>query len=145
MLTVSVAFMDNLEPKFPSQVFIAALRDTVGSKPVQWVAVHDIGVFAKLAFESPDKFNHKAIGLAGDELTIAQLDQAFKNKTTQGMAGTFWALGAFLKLVIGELGLMINWFGSEGYKANIPELKKLYPGLMNMETWIEKESPFPKK
>lgn len=137
--------MDNLEPKFPSQVFIAALRDTLGGKAVQWVATHDIGVFAKLAFEDTAKFNHKAIGLAGDELTVPQLDQAFQNKTNQGMAGTFWALGAVLKLVIGELGLMINWFGSDGYKADIPALKKMHPGLMNMETWIEKESPFPKK
>jgi len=140
-----VAFMDNLEPGFPTQVFMAAMRDTLGSRPNQWIATSDIGVFAKLSFESPEKYNHKAIGLAGDELTQEQLSQAFKNKTGQAMDGTFWFLGSFLKYMVTELGTMINWFGSDGYKVNIPELKKMHPGLMDMETWIEKKSNFTTK
>ena len=134
--------MDNLAPGFPTQVFMAALRETLGQKSMQWVATADIGVFAKLAFESPDKYNHKAIGLAGDQLTFAQLSQAFKNATGNPMDGTFWFLGSFLKYMVTELGTMINWFGSDGYKANIPELKKMHPGLMNMETWIKEKSTF---
>ncbi|KAK0267527.1 hypothetical protein LTR35_016257 [Friedmanniomyces endolithicus] len=140
-----VAFMDNLAPGFPTQVFMAAMRDTLGSKPNQWIATSDIGVFAKLAFQSPKEYNHRAIGLAGDELTSAQLSQAFKNKTGQPMDGTFWFLGSFLKYMVAELGLMINWFGSDGYKANIPELKKMHPGLLTLEEWIEKKSAFTTK
>ena len=134
--------MDNLQPGFPTQVFMAAMRDTLKGKPNQWIATADIGVFAKLAFESPEKFNHRAIGLAGDELTHDQLSQAFKNKTGNGLDGTFWFLGSILKHLVGELGTMIDWFGSKGYKANIPELRKMHPGLMDMETWIENESNF---
>ena len=137
--------MDNLAPGFPTQVFMAAMRDTLGTKPNQWIATHDIGIFAKLAFESPDKFNHKAIGLAGDELTSEQLSQAFQNTTGSRMDGTFWFLGSFLKYMVAELGTMINWFGSDGYRANISELKKMHPDLMNMETWIAQKSAFPAK
>ncbi|TKA83377.1 hypothetical protein B0A55_01016 [Friedmanniomyces simplex] len=140
-----VAFMDNLAPGFPTQVFMAAMRDTLGSKPNQWIATSDIGVFAKLAFQSPEKYNQRAIGLAGDELTSQQLSQAFKNKTGQPMDGTFWFLGSFLKYMVTELGTMINWFGSEGYKADIPELKKMHPGLLSMEEWIETKSAFTTK
>ncbi|KAK1071077.1 hypothetical protein LTR74_003726 [Friedmanniomyces endolithicus] len=140
-----VAFMDNLAPGFPTQVFMAAMRDTLGNKPNQWIATSDIGVFAKLAFQSPQEYNHRAIGVAGDELTSAQLSQAFKNKTGQPMDGTFWFLGSFLKYMVAELGLMINWFGSDGYKANIPELKKMHPGLLTLEEWIEKKSAFTTK
>ena len=137
--------MDNLAPGFPSQVFMAALRDTLGEKPLQWVATADIGEFARLAFESPEQYNHKAIGLAGDELNPKQISQAFQNKTGAGLDGTFWFLGSFLKYMVTELGTMINWFGAEGYKANIPELRKMHPGLMSMETWIEKKSAFTTK
>ncbi|TKA22484.1 hypothetical protein B0A50_07949 [Salinomyces thailandicus] len=140
-----VAFMDNLAPGFPTQVFMAAMRETLGSKPNQWIATKDIGIFAKLSFESPQKFNQKAYGLAGDELTHQQLSKAFENKTGQPMDGTFWFLGSVLKYMVAELGTMINWFGSDGYKANIPELKKMHPGLMDLETWIEKESAFTTK
>lgn len=134
--------MDNLQPGFPSQVFMAAMRDTLGPKPNQWIAVHDIGIFARLAFSSPGQYNHRAIGLAGDELTSQQLSKAFQNKTGQPMDGTFWFLGAILKYMVGELGTMINWFGNDGYKANIPELKKMHPGLMDLETWIATKSNF---
>merc|ERR1711977_407576 len=78
-----VAFMDNLAPGFPTQVFMAAMRETLGSKPNQWIAVKDIGIFAALAFKNPQQYNHKAIGLAGDELTHQQLSQAFEKKTGQ--------------------------------------------------------------
>ncbi|KAL1589202.1 hypothetical protein WHR41_02236 [Cladosporium halotolerans] len=137
-----VAFMDNLAPGFPSQVFMAALRDTLGDKPLQWVATADIGVFAKLAFTSPQEYNHKALGLAGDELNPAQISEVFKEKTGNGLDGTFGFLGSFLKYMVAELGVMINWFGAEGYKADIQGLKKRHPGLMDMGTWIEKESAF---
>lgn len=139
---IIVAFMDNLLPGFPSRVFMAALRDTLDGKPLQWVAVRDIGVFASLAFQSPKEYNHRAIGLAGDELTVDQLSTAFKNQTGSSLDGTFWALGAFLKYMVADMGKMVNWFGAEGYGADIEGVKKMHPGMMDMETWISKESKF---
>ncbi|KAF2722511.1 NAD(P)-binding protein [Polychaeton citri CBS 116435] len=137
-----VAFMDNLAPGFPAKVFTAALRDTLGPKPMQWVATADIGEFVRLAFEKPDEYKNKALGLAGDELTMAQFATAFKNKTGTPLEGTFWFLGSFLKYMVVELRLMIDWFGSDGYKADIPGLKKKHPGLLDLETWIETKSAF---
>ncbi|KAK5114109.1 hypothetical protein LTR62_002678 [Meristemomyces frigidus] len=137
-----VAFMDNLQPGFPTQVFMAAMRDTLGTKPNQWIATHDIGVFASLAFSQPSTYNHRALGLAGDELTPQQLSQAFKNATGKPMDGTFWFLGGVLKYMVAELGTMINWFGSDGYRADIAARRKEYPGLMDLETWIRTKSAF---
>jgi len=134
--------MDNLAPGFPTQVFMAALRDTLGEKKLQWVATSDIGEFAKLSFENPEEYNKKAIGLAGDELNPAEISKAFQNATGSSMDGTFWFLGSFLKYMVAELGTMINWFGSDGYKANIPQLKKMHPGLLDMESWIKQKSAF---
>jgi uncharacterized protein YbjT (DUF2867 family) len=141
-ISLPVAFMDNLAPGFPTQVFMAALRDTLGDKALQWVATSDIGTFAKLAFCSPQEYNHKALGLAGDELNPAQISEVFKEKTGSGLDGTFGFLGSVLKYMVTELGVMIGWFGTDGYKADIQALKKMHPGLMDMKTWIEKESAF---
>ncbi|KAF2774450.1 putative NmrA-like family domain-containing protein 1, partial [Teratosphaeria nubilosa] len=132
-----VAFMDNLAPGFPTQVFMAAMRDTLGSKSNQWVATHDIGQFVQLALENPQQYNHKALGLAGDELTCTQLSDVFEKTTGNRLDGTFWFLGSCLKYMVAELGTMITWFGSDGYKVKINELKKLHPGMMDMETWIK--------
>jgi hypothetical protein len=140
----TVAFMDNLKPDFQTRVFVAALRDNLLTKPLQWIAVADIGVFARRAFENPSQHNHKAIGLAGDELTISQFSKVFEEKTGQPFSGTYGVISSLLRFMVTELRLMIDWFASDGYGANIAELRKAHPGLMDLGTWIEKKSAFPK-
>lgn len=141
-----VAFMDNLEPGFPSKVFMTAVHNTLGdNKPLQWVATSDIGFFAAQAFAKPEEWNHKALGLAGDELTVPGLNKAFENATGTPLGTTFSFLGSALMWGVTELGHMIGWFGSDGYKADISNLRKIHPDLMNMETWIQKNSAFTSK
>jgi uncharacterized protein YbjT (DUF2867 family) len=115
-----VAFMDNLQPGFPTKVFLTALHNHLGdAKPLQWVATADIGFFAAQAFSHPEEWNHKARGLAGDELTFPQISKAFQNATGSPAATTFWGLGSVLTYMVTELGHMIGWFASEGYSADI--------------------------
>ncbi len=46
-------------------------------KPLQMIAVDDIGAFAALAFRRPDDFVEQALELAGDELTMPEVAEAF--------------------------------------------------------------------
>lgn len=124
------------------QVFMAALRDTMKGKSVQWVATHDIGQFAAMAFAKPDEFRHKAIGLAGEELNVDGLARAFKNTTGSDAIATFGFLGSVLRYMVTELAVMMDWFKSDGYKADIAKLKQMHPKLMDFETWIKQESKF---
>lgn len=139
------AFMDNLSPGFPAKVFLAAMRDTLGDKPLQWIASSDIGAFAKMVFEKPTEWNHRALGLAGEEQTVQQLCEKVERKSGVSVQPTYWIFGALLKRMVNEMGLMLDWFGSDGYKSDIPKLRSIYPALMDFEMWLEKESPFPKK
>lgn len=140
-----VAFMDNLAPGFPHKVFLTAMRDTLNGKSNQWVATSDIGWFVANAFEKPEEWNHKAVGLAGDELTFDQQSKAFESKTGYPAGTTFSFLGQTLKYMVTDLGLMLDWFGSDGYKADIPKLRKINPNMMDFETWLVKSSSFPTK
>jgi uncharacterized protein YbjT (DUF2867 family) len=139
-----VAFMENLDTGFQAKVFVAALRNYLGEsvKSLQWVSVVDIGVFTAKAFGEPQKWNHKAVGLAGDELTMEQLDQAFVKVTGSPAPTTYWFLGSALTTAMKEVWLMLRWFASYGYKADIEELRREYPGLLTMEEWLAKRSPF---
>ena len=92
--------MDNLAPGFPTQVFMAALRDTLGDKALQWVATADIGTFAKLAFCSPQEYNHKALGLAGDE-------HSWENPTPIPHFASKHEIEHHLKDTAGEMGWTI--------------------------------------
>ncbi|KAI3320404.1 NAD(P)-binding protein [Xylariaceae sp. AK1471] len=140
-----VAFMDNLAPGFPTKVFMAVLRNWLGNKPVQWVATSDIGVFAAKAFINPTCWNHRAIGLAGDELNFDQISKAFENATGYPVPVTYWFFGSALIWMVTELALMIGWFVSDGYRADVKACRSEYPEMLTMEKWLIKQSPFETK
>ncbi|KAF2278613.1 NmrA family protein-like protein [Westerdykella ornata] len=137
-----VAFMDNLEPGFAPKVFLAALKNTLGEKPVQWVSIQDIGLFAANAFHDPERYNKRAIGLAGDDLTFDQLSERFKKVLGHGAPVTFGLLGRALLLAVPEMKTMLNWFRDEGYGVDIEELRKEEPKLTDFETWLREQSKF---
>ncbi|KAF5003096.1 hypothetical protein FDECE_10331 [Fusarium decemcellulare] len=134
-------FMENLAPGFAGKVFLTLLRDTMKEKPLQWIATKDIGYFAAEAFYNPSAWNKRAVGLAGDELTFSQLSQAFTNATGRPAGTTLGLLGTALKYGVPEMGTMVNWFKEDGYKANMPEIRRLHPTATTMEAWLKK-SPF---
>ena len=138
-----VAFMDNLVPGFQSRVFLASLESTFDTgKTLQWIAVRDIGIVAAKAFAEPDRFNGKAIGLAGDDLTIEQTSEAFRGATGKALTPALPVFGKVLKWFFVELRLMIDWFGEEGYGVDIAALKQIHPNVIDLKTWIIEDSPF---
>lgn len=140
-----VAFMDNLVPSFPSKVFMAAMHNWMGNKSNQWIATSDIGIFAAKAFTEPELWSQRAVGLAGDELTFSELSRAFQHTTGHPVPEAHWVFGSLLTFMVVELKLMIGWFSSDGYKADIGACRRDHPGLLTMEEWLRKESLFPMK
>ncbi|RYO80456.1 hypothetical protein DL764_009896 [Monosporascus ibericus] len=137
-----VAFMDNLVPGFPNRVFMAAMHNWMGDKPNQWIATSDIGIFATKAFVEPERWNRKAVGLAGDELTFRELGAAFEKVTGRSVPEAHWIFGSVLTFMVTELRLMIAWFASDGYKADTKSRRREHPELLTMEEWLRKESLF---
>ena len=138
-----VAFMDNLEPGMQTRVFLAALKITVpAQKKIQWIAARDIGIVAAKAFTEPESFAERAIGLAGNEMTLAELSETFGVTTGKALTPTWSLFGYLLKWFVAELGAMVDWFGQEGFGVDIKELRKIHPGLTDLKTWIAEESAF---
>lgn len=138
-----VIFMDNFQPGFFGNVFLTVLRDTMQEKPLQLIATRDIGHFAAEAFHDPAKWNGRALGLAGDELTFSELSRVFEKVTGNPAQTTFSLFGKALKYGVSEIGVMVDWFKSDGYNANVSEAKKIHPGVTTMESYL-KESAFVK-
>lgn len=138
------AFMDNIQPGFGLKVFMAAWRERLQDKPLQMVAVQDIGRAAARAFLNPQQYAGKAIGLAGDEVTFQQMEDIFKQKLGHGTGATYGFLGNAFLWGVKEFGVMMNWFKTDGYGVNIPQLRQVDPQLMDLGTWLEKKSSFPR-
>lgn len=135
-----VAFMDNLVPGFPTKVFLAALRDTLNGKSLQWISVQDIGIFGARAFREIEKWNARAEGLAGDDLTMDEMSGCFQRAIGSPVPATYGMFGSALKWAVTEVNLMITWFGAEGYGAEIEKLRKEEPKLCDFETWLRERS-----
>jgi len=135
-----VAFMDNLAPGFATKVFLAALRDTLRGKPLQWVSVEDIGLFGARAFREHEKWNARAEGLAGSELTMDELSDCFEKAVGIPAPATYGVFGSALMYMVTEMKVMVNWFADEGYGVDIAQLKQEEPKLCDFETWLRERS-----
>ncbi len=136
-----VFFMDNFNsPNFRPAILQGTLTLTLALRPartMQMIAVDDIGGFAALAFEKPREFIGRAFELAGDELTMPQVAEAFSRvlgRTVRFVEQPIEQVRSFNK----EYAVMFEWFNREGYKADIAALRALYPGLHNFQAWLDK-------
>ncbi len=132
------AFMENYnrsKPQILNGTYVG--RGLRPEKGVQNIAVEDIAVFAALAFENPKEYVGKTIELSGDELTESQIAETFAKvigrpvKLAPPTPGQSW-------MSEDEAKAMFNFFNGEGYDADIPALRKLYPGLLTLEQWLRK-------
>lgn len=140
-----VAFMDNIKPAFTTKVFFAGWQSALGEKPLQLVAVSDIGRAGAQAFINPAKYNKRAIGLAGDEVNLGQMSKVFEKVTGAPVPITYGFLGSAFLWGVKEMGLMMRWLKEYGYGADVEGCRKTYPGMIDFETYLRNQSGYPKK
>ncbi|HVN53980.1 MAG TPA: NmrA/HSCARG family protein [Anaerolineaceae bacterium] len=104
-------------------------------KKTQIVAVEDIAAFVALALAHPEDFLGKTIELAGDELTEPQIAETLSRVIGRPvqLARRSAPEGAAPDP---EMVAMYNFFNGKGYDADIPTLRRLYPGLHTFEQWL---------
>ena len=133
-----VAFMENYNWS-RAQILNGAFIG-MGARPekgLQLIAVEDIGVFVALVFANRNQYLGRTLELAGDELTELQIADTFTKVIGRPVT---------LNLPSHEVGrqpdeemiAMFNFFNGQGYDADIPALRKLHPGLLNLEQYLRK-------
>ncbi|MFQ5795163.1 MAG: NmrA/HSCARG family protein [Candidatus Bipolaricaulia bacterium] len=135
-----VFFMENFNASdFRSMILGGTLMLALRSdKPLQMIAVDDIGAFATLAFENPEEFIGKATEIAGEEITMPQAAELFSrviDRPVQFVEMSIERLRGFNE----EYAVMFEWFNDEGYQADLPALRALHPQLTTFETWLSKD------
>jgi uncharacterized protein YbjT (DUF2867 family) len=130
-----VSFMDGLQARGVRSIALSILAGALGpDKPLQLIAVRDIGIFARLALEQPDDFLGTAIEIAGDQRTVGQIAAALRRAT--GARVPYLRLPRALLRLLGPEATMFDWFGEAGYQADIPALRRLHPGLLTLDAWL---------
>ncbi|KAH0544302.1 hypothetical protein FGG08_001565 [Glutinoglossum americanum] len=141
------AFFENVTPNFFGKIFAAAWKwQLPPSKPLQLVSCTDIGFFAAQAFANPEQWHNRSLSLAGDELTFTEASEIFKEVTGEpaGLPVTYWFLQWALVSMVKNLKTMFKFFAEMGYAADVGELRKMNPKMLDWKAWLQ-QSAFAKK
>jgi uncharacterized protein YbjT (DUF2867 family) len=137
-----VFFFDNITPDFFGRFVVTAWDAYLQGKPLQCIAVSDIGYFAAQAFLNPAEYRNRCLSLAGDVLTYEHMQETMKRKTGREAPTTFRVVCYAVMWMVKEMRAMFEWFYAHGYRADIPRLREMHPGLKDFEKWLEEDSQF---
>ncbi|KAL8907636.1 MAG: hypothetical protein Q9207_001288 [Kuettlingeria erythrocarpa] len=143
-----VAFYENLTPDFLGKGFVAMWRLNGFDHKLQMISTTDIGKVAAEALHKAEseEYHNKAISLAGDEISPNEAASIFKEETGKEIPSTFAFLGRGLRIMLKEqLGIMFDWFVTDGFGADIGALRKRYPFMTDFRTWVRTESAWKQK
>ncbi len=121
-----VFFMENFAspwflPAIKSGKLVLPLR---ADRPLQMIALADIGEFAAAAFLRPKEFIGQAIDLAGDEMTLPEAMQLLSKASGKKIGYEQLPDEQSEKAFGYDFAVMFRWFDEVGYSVNIPVLQK---------------------
>lgn len=133
-----VAFMDNfgtyaVPPLVEGEIVVAwpPKADT----RIQLIAAEDIGVIAAKVFADPERFIGEKVKIAGDELSMTEMAQAFA--TVTGTPARYEESDIEqVRAYSDDLAHMYEFFEKKGFQADLDEVRALHPGLRSLEDWI---------
>jgi uncharacterized protein YbjT (DUF2867 family) len=105
-------------------------------KPLQQVAVEDIGAFAAIAFENPDRWIGREVDLAGDEQSMTEIADTFSRVIGREVSYYQVPWDQFEEQVGEEVTLNSRWMNDVGYEADIAALRQEYPELTSFERYL---------
>lgn len=131
-----VFFMDNFLRQPMRAVLLALMRSYIpDGRTLQMISVDDIGRWVARALTDPEGTIGRAVEIAGDELTRAQIVAAMRRHGWS--AGLTFPIPRFLfRPIPRDIRMMFDWFGVEGYSADIGSLKRQGAGFMTFDGWL---------
>ena len=131
-----VFFMHNWEG-MRERIFEGVLEGPLDpGKPLQQLAVDDLGAFAAMAFVDPERWIGREVDIAGDELAMSETARIFGQVIGREVRYAQIPWDKFRQTAGNEISRMYEWFDEEGYEADISALRKEYLGLTNLEQYL---------
>jgi len=104
--------------------------------PLRMIATRDIGAFAAIAFDRPERFLDQRVEIAGDALTGPAIAETFGR--AGGVPARFQQLPIErLRAFDQEVAKMFEWFNARAADGlDFSALRARHPGLMTLQTWL---------
>ena len=134
----TTAFCANFPKRSSIISFLAfGLFDSaLNGKKLQFISVDDIGHVSADVLVKPSDHLGKIIQLAGDELTINDVQEAYGR--VQGYKPwKVWLPSLTLRLLPNDFRLMFEWFYHSGFEVDINKLKSEFTYVKSFEEWLK--------
>lgn len=132
-----VFFMENWGTYAREAILAGTLPQPLDpDRSLQQVSVDDVGVFAAMAFDRPEKWVGREMELAGEELTMLQTAEVFSRVLRREVRYVQVPWGDFREAAGEEMMLMYEWFNSRGYEADIEACRREHPQMKTLEQVI---------
>jgi uncharacterized protein YbjT (DUF2867 family) len=105
-------------------------------KPFQQVAVEDVGAFAAIAFDNPDRWIGREVDLAGDEQSMTEIADTFGRVIGREVSYYQVPWDQFEEQMGEEVTVNYRWFNDVGYEADIAAVQQEYPELTTFERYL---------
>ncbi|AYF75260.1 NmrA/HSCARG family protein [Nocardia yunnanensis] len=134
-----VSFMDNFatynRPTRDGDHLVLALA-VPPQQPMPLIAISDIGRYAAVVFEQPEKFLHRTVDLAGDNPTPVQIAETLARAaglTPRTVQVPVEQISAFDE----QVGKMFAYFNSHPEPpVDVAALRADLPDLLSLEAWV---------
>ena len=132
-----VFFMDNLLQPWMTQPGKIAMA-MPGTRPLQQIAVADIGAFATAIIERRETVFGRRFDIAGDELTGDEAAAILSKATGQTLRYEGFSPD-FLRAQSEDMALMFEWFDTTGYAVDIAGLRRDFTDIAwhDLEGWAQ--------
>jgi uncharacterized protein YbjT (DUF2867 family) len=104
---------------------------------MQMEAVDDIGAFVGSAFEHPGKWIGRTFEIAGDELSMTQIVEAFSRILGHEVKYVQLSWDEFRKRIDPAHFKMFEWFDKEAHHVDVPAVRRELPSLQTFEHWLQ--------
>ena len=102
----------------------------------QWIAASDIGFFVAEAFDHPDEWKGVTLEIAGDELTVGELQALLSEAFGRQVVHVQPDWETFEAEAGEEIALMYRWFVDPGYSVDVEGLRERYPNLTTVPEFL---------
>ena len=106
-------------------------------RPLQMIAVTDIGGFVALVFDDAGRFRSEALELAGDEVSMSQAARMISQHLGEPVEYAEMPMDEH-RAQSPESADMFAWFIRAGYQADIAALRQMYPPLLTFGEWLDR-------
>lgn len=129
------AFAENFDTFMFRTVMLSMMKTYLrDDQRMQLASARDVGWFAAEAFEQPDRYVGQAIEIAGDAVTRHEAAAALRKAGRTPVV--MFTLPRFMLAKLPEdFRLMFEWIAREGFRADLPALRSVHPGLLTLPAW----------